>query len=53
MHCNFLESNSFNCNWIQKRCSKLYLIKNMRSPLTDNPDALGAGVSHTGTGLFL
>lgn len=53
MHCNFLESNYFNCNWVQKRCSKLYIIKNMRTTPTDTPDTLGAGMSHTVTGLFL
>lgn len=53
MHCNLLESNYFNCNWVQKRCSKLYINKNMRTTPTDTPDALGAGMSHMGTGLFL
>lgn len=54
VHCRFLESNDFNCNWVQKRCSKLYIItKNMRTTPTDTPDTLGVGMTHQGTGLVL
>lgn len=53
MHCNILESKYFNFSWVQKRCSKLYINKNVSTSPADTPDALGAGLSCTGTGLFL